>query len=1567
MASLNYRKLRTSDNASIVQYFRELTEVWTILAITKHILHGVETSAVPPYITSIWLTFAKSPEVTALAIKQDFSVQVRRIGLKHVGWLLKHWDTRPIRDALGDTEALVTMFNTLSVDEVKHLSTALRSRSGRTFQSSQQWVDEICKAVMSDHGLDARPIHALYSSLLRACSADARADILNDKPELQHSQSNPLDINSCRQVVIDALYTGDQLPPITNQLLHCLPHGPRNASGLTPSMEFSIDVLARISTTTGPPTKMSNYFFFDVLVLPLVRRIYRKDGKSDKHGIMAQILEHVVKYLSKNFLAVNHIKYAKNRELGFIAVVCWSYNHQLKSSLCKLIKAQHLEKSQDIEKYRSCFDNIALNRRIPFLKLILENSKPRATVIDSVQSLRGSSIEKWPVWLFQSIPRKDAFKLLSRLMNAKSDSFLSSHVQNSVARKHSMPGNGHAEEGLLFTLLDRNNDGALIQVTNSVNSLKRKAQTAREQSDRATFAKGALHYSIASGSPEIYLTTVRWAERFLRDPLTFSELFQNSLHLAESQDILVGIPNFDRTGGISRAEFVVDVKHATETAAINIPLANEIILTLFHFACASLREPWFQAYHWEAVLNLPSVIAELRLERIAPLQNHVQQAILNSTKDLLLDIEAQALEPGNEKLGWFKERHVGKLDRRPFHMTSSAALFFLDDLARSRNDLWNKYRSRQNPAVAALPVPFARGLPLVHLLQPFQRTGTHILDLASDKFLPYISSRAEELVFMSTEIARSHCPEFQEIGEAILPFLDSYSLALRIYILGKDAMQRPETIKKAWQHAIKSFDEPDSSTQESQQKWESIFRRALGRAVEDIIIPKKAEEYCLRLPLEEFSAEPVEWDPAWKRLPFREDKPVPIRTIDWFTCMSFSDSLYLNSTPFPGKVPCPVIKGYQPPRIWGECTSFDEREAVVASTMLYLDAPFKSFRRIFLEPFPATSESPRYPAMFLDEMFLTRKELSRHSALLQLESLIGLIPPILLEHVALSAFEDLQQTPIESASFHETEALALKLLKLLTKSDRPRLAISLIAFVLLKLPQASSWHREIFTLGFLRRLSHKEAHDLVKSIARATANEPFVKVSTVKFLAQLMNGANFVAPSLAIEVLGEILEETKHIDIRHAATESLLDVLVTCTDTLLAERIMEILKQLERVAGTFNERYPMSENDWKAAEVKKELPEPYSVRGGPPILNEILSAPAKFQLGSAVSRQQFFDQIIVPVVLRSCNTNARWMHIFCRIHGISDSAHLLPAAPVHPCAFHSIFSRDLSYLSDEWLAIRHVRFMFALSPPPSIGAVDFKVRHDRKLKQGAESHWLSYYDSLSFQSSAHLLNNELLPATSDSVTLATLHDNVSREIRVILDSSSLISKHWHKILDQFAYERSATSNYCRWTKHTKPVIQTTISYMESLIHSKEIPSIYTVRLLLVVIPHGNDESTQDQCDDYSRLIRDFVDTYVISADQTPYHKRFSQLQQHMLKNSSPDEKIRVALRLGVLPNCAKFQLSDYLCIELADSLLQHAKSWFQRKSDELAMLLSAWKQCDDEYVCAFGQEWHSRKDICWTQ
>ena len=996
--------------------------------------------------------------------------------------------------------------------------------------------------------------------------------------------------------------------------------------------------------------------------------------------------------------------------------------------------------------------------------------------------------------------------------------------------------------------------------------------------------------------------------------------------------------------------------------------------------------------------------------------------LLNTTKEVLLDIENQILEVGREQLGYSHGCWMHHIKRRalpaerPAHPT---ILSFLDGLAKSRDDIWRQYRMREKPATTTLPSLYPRGLPLITLLQPFNKVISDIIDLmpGENRHLAYIASRAEDLVFIPANVALSTFPENEEVVDAIFPLLDSWSLALRVYVMGQNLDTRLEAIRRTWKHATGELTGSRMTEEESQQQWGSIFRDALGTIVEEVINVRQIDSPSFRLPEYDDPSVQVEWDPLHACRPYVEDRPLSVKAIDWSTQPSLktldydSSSWYIESLPSRAEPPEALLRGYQPPPIWETVQNTQwtpGKEADVASAILYLDAQFRSSKRLLTEQFPSCSDC-RYPAMFLDEGFLLRKDVSDQAALNVIATSIKLVPPTMLESLTKNALEALQSTHLDSPKLVDVERNAFMLLKLLMKSDRPTLAVPLAIKTILDRPDASSWHRQLLASRFLRRLSSEEARKSVEHLASKISStlreqglysngkrneptlRPFVKVTTVKLLAQLLEDSNVISRSL-VEILSKLVRGTEHIDIRVATLKSLLEILYQCEDEdsrLLAEKIMELLESLRDVAGAFNERNPMTEDEWKEAENKQNLPEPFPSAEWPPVMMQFLSAPLCLGSGNVVKPQDFFQRIILPAINRSRQSNERWMRLFCRIHDTENVMDHLPITPVDCNFVHMLFTNHLQYLPASWATLLHELFMFSLSPPSAVQTINHKLESDRVLGDGPDYHWHRHYGQLPSFNSVQLLTKEFPLESSNGITLATVQAFAFEEAKALLAKPSLTLDAWYNFIEHLTYKQSAWANKQRWTKQARPVLEKIISHIEAIRTSQwqqdtrrqppVLPSTYSLHLSFLVLPSIASErgSAQERYDQFVQQLRDFIRTHVIGMDATPYHTGFKELTLHIqesLDGLGYDQHnqfaSQVASSLDCSANLANVKLEDYLCIELANTLLETATDWLKQQTgglDALVKMIIAWEECEDEHIRAFGEKWVHQSGMSWLR
>ena len=178
-------------------------------------------------------------------------------------------------------------------------------------------------------------------------------------------------------------------------------------------------------------------------------------------------------------------------------------------------------------------------------------------------------------------------------------------------------------------------------------------------------------------------------------------------------------------------------------------------------------------------------------------------------------------------------------------------------------------------------------------------------------------------------------------------------------------------------------------------------------------------------------------------------------------------------------------------------------------------------------------------------------------------------------------------------------------------------------------------------MGFLRSLSATQAKELIQSFANAIKqktkeaaefkevtepadsstqklNKTHVKITTIKYLAQLLDGADFVSESFAVDILSGLLATSKHIDVQAAIVESLMSMLAKCQDDSsksLGDRIIQVLQSIISIAGRLDERCELRDEDWKEAKRTGKLPVIYEQRltpldlSIPPILENIINPP----------------------------------------------------------------------------------------------------------------------------------------------------------------------------------------------------------------------------------------------------------------------------------------------------------------------------------------------------------------------
>ncbi|POS71419.1 hypothetical protein DHEL01_v210189 [Diaporthe helianthi] len=437
----------------------------------------------------------------------------------------------------------------------------------------------------------------------------------------------------------------------------------------------------------------------------------------------------------------------------------------------------------------------------------------------------------------------------------------------------------------------------------------------------------------------------------------------------------------------------------------------------------------------------------------------------------------------------------------------------------------------------------------------------------------------------------------------------------------------------------------------------------------------------------------------------------------------------------------------------------------------------------------------------------------------------------------------------DSAPMDEAlERMSFEALMQLRNSGQPALASPLILQTILDRPDASSWHRLLLSPGHLKNLRADEAHDLLLSFAKGIGekleeqsyvrvgeseapkhvpSQAAVKVTTVKYLAQLLNQAEFISEDAAVEVLLELFRAAQHQDIRLAVLDSLLSLLNSlCRGTQEEARanhptvrhIMAALKAVVPVAGSINERRPLQEADWAKAEATGTLPDLSFLEVGqlPPLMSAVVSsADDDLRPGLKKLKTEFVQHLILPVLEQSQQEHTRWINMFLAKHNATALKDDVPETPIEPQLWFHVLRSYYPSVHKKHLAAFYKYSIDRIAPTPAVKKFSSSLRADAELRKSPEvQHWLSTYD----RGQADGWETQVLLTLLDLVQglpaeRATLLDMILQHVTLYLEDYENHTCAWERLVNSLA-PTSATLRdeveYERWHDNRRSIIEKAI-------------------------------------------------------------------------------------------------------------------------------------------------------------
>ncbi|TLD30390.1 hypothetical protein PspLS_02932 [Pyricularia sp. CBS 133598] len=344
---------------------------------------------------------------------------------------------------------------------------------------------------------------------------------------------------------------------------------------------------------------------------------------------------------------------------------------------------------------------------------------------------------------------------------------------------------------------------------------------------------------------------------------------------------------------------------------------------------------------------------------------------------------------------------------------------------------------------------------------------------------------------------------------------------------------------------------------------------------------------------------------------------------------------------------------------------------------------------------------------------------------------------------------------------HESVGIGLRSLAHRSLAELARRDISsntrrLIIEEVMGSPEASTWHRQFLSIGIFRNLPAKEAEGLLLDFAAAIGEKleeqsyvkvgeqeapksappcSIVKVSTVKYLAQVVKNADFISPDTALQVLLELSKAGTHIDVRIATLRSLLSTFNTIVGEIgenprsdpVFERIMATLELSVPFAGNVDERLSMSEADWVESKEKLWLPtiSAFNEVGVPALFAALCESIDKWKYPNlAPFRAELFARLVLPALKRSQVQCSKWLSVFFAKYGSQLSADALPAMPVTNEMWHKIMDNHKDLVSPSLIAEYNEYILFRMRLPRELQELNHRLKQDASLRNDASvSYW----------------------------------------------------------------------------------------------------------------------------------------------------------------------------------------------------------------------------------------------------
>ncbi|OBT83310.1 hypothetical protein VE02_07961 [Pseudogymnoascus sp. 03VT05] len=948
---------------------------------------------------------------------------------------------------------------------------------------------------------------------------------------------------------------------------------------------------------------------------------------------------------------------------------------------------------------------------------------------------------------------------------------------------------------IMWEVEDAQPSGGSYETLKFLENVRAEAEKSRDPDIRASWAFRAAEVTIRSNSVAIMRDVTVWSRRYQRDHNVYPVITENLQHWSAG-DVLssVTLPPNRRPESLSELKALVDE-------------ANSFLSLHIEAAVQYLREPSFVPRQFISLDKLLRQVLGKRIDGVQTLrrlglgsESQLASILIESMIPVLMFYEETSLADGNGPLRW--DVPNGPLRTEPiFRPRHLFALPFLDNLAKRIDELWAQSRLKRNDLVATLDKGWPRGLPIQYLLPEDQWL---IQALANPEAAPFVAERVRNVVFCDAETALAPIPKNTE---AIGLFVDKLDVAIRSYVgsgLSAGALGR---IERVWEHYSHVVPAAAGHIEFVKSLLKDIASSGgIEWLKEDVVSPLPPS-----LPVSENNSEvdlePTEWDPR-PNGGSRDDESTENNDVDknpqnlLLSRVSATKSEHYQCSWYQQEFSKPVHSTLtksvdSEPGFWRTWINeihklpMSSRGALVASAMLYLDAFVAGNSRLLSNQFPAGALHPRYPPMYLDYEFLSsagkssNTEVYVNDAILALRKLKSIVPPLLLRDLANSMLNKLVDMGNDEHN-HQLESATFKVISLLSHSDRPHLASDLGLKVIERMPDSSSWHRRVISVGLCKRLTYTQVEEMLRKFSHyiidslkgqhaghETENveysedhpkRKYAKVITMKLLAELLENGDLVSSEISLDILQSLFVTSNHIDVKAAALSAIRELLA-------------------------------KEAEWLAAENGGLLPKCDNER---PLLKLFLKAksriPEKFH-------EDYVRSVLLKILDESTRQHTRWMRIFLGRFSLSTKEassvsfgpfelRVLSYTPGVANYADKLLSEWPEYISKDYLLLnRELSLSLGYRDCEKLAHINKKIpaKDPTLWETNAGEHWRHYLQShteyrSAFEPLSRLMAQNMQPRFPDGITLEDVEEEyfqrvaiAARDPRCYVDGDSIVS------------------------------------------------------------------------------------------------------------------------------------------------------------------------------------------------